>query len=171
MGKQQEFCFFFKAEYPYLSSLDGHDKSMSTQSPRRCHTNNASLQITKQMSKWAKWVGHPQHLVAYPLHTASQIPPYITWLFVHTIQILMTNKQKKKAHSLLSVSYISGPICTAKVCSISASDWECWAKLVKRLPLPRGAGCAINCPCGSHVNNIYNPTSSVFYLVILVDFI
>lgn len=49
-AKQQELRSF-KAEHPHLSSLDGHSKSMSTQSLCGCHTNDASLQITKQMSK------------------------------------------------------------------------------------------------------------------------
>lgn len=87
VAKQQELRSF-RAEYTHLSSLDGHGKTVSTQPLCCCHTNDASLQITKQMSKW---VGYAQHLAAHPLHTVSQIPPYVTWLFVHTIQILMTN--------------------------------------------------------------------------------
>lgn len=89
VAKQQELRYF-KAEHTHLSSSDGHGKSMSTQPLCCCHTNDASLQITKQMSKW---VGYAQHLAAHPLHTVSQIPPYVTWLFVHTIQILTTNRK------------------------------------------------------------------------------
>lgn len=50
VAKQQERRSV-KAEYPDLSSLDGHGKSMSTESLCCCHTNDASLKITKQMSK------------------------------------------------------------------------------------------------------------------------
>lgn len=54
------------------------------------------------MSKWAKRAGHAQHLVAYPLHTVSQIPPYITCLFVHTTQ---TNKKKEVTSVALCLRY------------------------------------------------------------------
>lgn len=120
-----------EAEYTHLSSLDGHGKSVSTQVTQ----TDASLQITKQMSKWAKRAGHAQHLVAHPLHTASQIPPYVTWLFVHTIQM---QKRKKKRHIHCSVSQVLQDLCVVKVCYLSTTtcgtqERERWVKLAKRL--------------------------------------
>lgn len=79
--KQQE-SKSFKAERPNLSCLDGHGESMSTRSllfftQTRLHFKHAS--------KWTNDRGVLGTLWHILRAAASQIPPYVTLLFVHRV--------------------------------------------------------------------------------------